>query len=74
MPMAADDSLLDAPYEAAAGRYDDIEHRRAGSSGIRLPKISLGLWQNFGADRIGRLLSTDLRAYRDELFIASKAG
>jgi L-glyceraldehyde 3-phosphate reductase len=35
-------------YVPAAGRYSAIEYRRSGRSGIRLPEISLGLWQNFG--------------------------
>lgn len=37
------------PYEAAANRYDHLmPYRRCGRSGIDLPAISLGLWQNFG--------------------------
>ncbi|MGH3279129.1 MAG: L-glyceraldehyde 3-phosphate reductase [Trebonia sp.] len=36
-------------YLAAAARYDDkMTYRRAGRSGLRLPAVSLGLWQNFG--------------------------
>jgi L-glyceraldehyde 3-phosphate reductase len=35
-------------YNAADDRYDQIKYRRSGKSGIRLPEISLGLWQNFG--------------------------
>jgi L-glyceraldehyde 3-phosphate reductase len=36
-------------YVAAFDRYDDMmPYRRCGRSGIRLPEISLGLWQNFG--------------------------
>lgn len=36
-------------YQAASDRYDDkMIYRRAGRSGIDLPAISLGLWQNFG--------------------------
>ena len=36
-------------YDAAEDRYDDkIPYRRAGRSGLRLPAVSLGLWQNFG--------------------------
>jgi L-glyceraldehyde 3-phosphate reductase len=38
-------------YVPAAGRYDAMSYRRAGRSGLRLPAISLGLWQNFGHDR-----------------------
>jgi len=32
-------------------RYDDTAYRRVGRSGLRLPTISLGLWNNFGDDR-----------------------
>jgi L-glyceraldehyde 3-phosphate reductase len=39
------------PHTAAADRYDHMEYRRCGSSGLKLPVISLGLWHNFGADR-----------------------
>jgi L-glyceraldehyde 3-phosphate reductase len=36
-------------YDAADDRYDDkIPYRRVGRSGLRLPAVSLGLWQNFG--------------------------
>jgi len=38
-------------YAPAAVRYDEIEYRRVGRSGLMLPPISLGLWQNFGDDR-----------------------
>jgi L-glyceraldehyde 3-phosphate reductase len=99
------------PYVAAPARYGGaMPHRRCGRSGIRLPAISLGLWQNFGDDRplagsraivrrafdlgithfdlannygppfgsaetnFGRILDEDLRPYRDELIISTKAG
>ncbi|AOS61235.1 L-glyceraldehyde 3-phosphate reductase [Actinoalloteichus hymeniacidonis] len=97
-------------YQAADRRYDDMVYRRTGRSGLLLPAISLGLWQNFGADRpyetgravarrafdlgithfdlannygppygaaettFGRLLADDLRPYRDELIVSTKAG
>jgi L-glyceraldehyde 3-phosphate reductase len=97
-------------YVADAGRYDRMAYRRCGRSGIRLPTVSLGFWQNFGNDRplevqreivrrafdlgithfdlannygppygaaeenVGRLLAEDLRPYRDELIISTKAG
>jgi L-glyceraldehyde 3-phosphate reductase len=97
-------------YQPADGRYDTMRYRRVGRSGLLLPAISLGLWQNFGGDRpfetqraivrrafdlgithfdlannygppygsaeenIGRILATDLRGYRDELVISTKAG
>ena len=36
-------------YEAAADRYDDkMPYRHVGRSGLRLPAVSFGLWQNFG--------------------------
>ena len=98
------------PYSAAQDRYDSMPYRRSGRSGLRLPAISLGLWQNFGADRpletsrailrrafdlgithfdlannygppygsaeesFGRIMAKDLRPYRDELIISTKAG
>jgi L-glyceraldehyde 3-phosphate reductase len=91
-------------------RYEQIPYRRVGASGIQLPAISLGLWQNFGDDRplatsrailrrafdlgvthfdlannygppygaaetnFGRIFAEDLRPYRDELIISTKAG
>jgi L-glyceraldehyde 3-phosphate reductase len=97
-------------YSPATGRYDTMQYRRVGRSGLLLPVISLGLWQNFGGDRpfetqraivrrafdlgithfdlannygppygsaeenFGRILATDLRGYRDELVISTKAG
>jgi L-glyceraldehyde 3-phosphate reductase len=97
-------------YEAASDRYDAMDYRRCGRSGIRLPAISLGLWHNFGDTRpletqrailrrafdrgvthfdlannygppygsaeqnFGRIMASDLRPYRDELIISSKAG
>ena len=38
-------------YQPADGRYDTMRYRRVGRSGLLLPAISLGLWQNFGTDR-----------------------
>jgi L-glyceraldehyde 3-phosphate reductase len=97
-------------YQPAQGRYQTMQYRRVGRSGLELPAISLGLWQNFGGDRpletqraiirrafdlgithfdlannygppygsaeenFGRVLATDLRGYRDELVISTKAG
>src|SRR5690348_3954512 len=87
-----------------------MQYRRCGRSGLDLPAISLGLWQNFGGERplessrailrrafdrgithidlannygppygsaeetFGRILRDDLRPYRDELVISTKAG
>ena len=39
------------PYDADPNRYESIPYRRSGRSGLQLPAISLGLWQNFGNDR-----------------------
>ena len=36
-------------YLAAGGRYERMTYRRCGRSGLKLPALSLGLWQNFGA-------------------------
>ena len=36
-------------YTADSKRYDTIEYRRCGESGLKLPSVSLGLWHNFGA-------------------------
>ncbi len=38
-------------YQAADDRYDSMDYRFTGASGLKLPAISLGLWQNFGDDR-----------------------
>ena len=87
-----------------------MKYRRCGQSGILLPEISLGLWQNFGDTApfarsremilhafdkgichfdlannygpsygsaeatFGQIMKTDLKPYRDELFISTKAG
>ena len=36
-------------YIPAANRYDSMQYRRSGASGLKLPAMSLGLWHNFGA-------------------------
>jgi L-glyceraldehyde 3-phosphate reductase len=97
-------------YIPAEGRYETMRYNRCGRSGLLLPAISLGLWNNFGDDHplessraivrrafdlgithfdlannygppygsaeanFGRLLELDLRPYRDELVISTKAG
>lgn len=38
-------------YQAADNRYEHMRYKRSGSSGILLPRISLGLWQNFGLEK-----------------------
>lgn len=43
--------MTDSPhYLAADDRYDSMEYRRSGRSGLKLPAVSLGLWHNFGDD------------------------
>lgn len=37
-------------YTPAENRYDNMPYRRCGTSGLKLPTISLGLWHNFGDD------------------------
>jgi L-glyceraldehyde 3-phosphate reductase len=97
-------------YIPAEDRYETMRYNRCGRSGLLLPAISLGLWNNFGDDHplersraivrrafdlgithfdlannygppygsaeanFGRLLELDLRPYRDELVISTKAG
>jgi L-glyceraldehyde 3-phosphate reductase len=38
-------------YAPSPARYDQLEYNRCGRSGLNLPPVSLGLWQNFGDDR-----------------------
>lgn len=103
--------MINTVYSADEGRYSSgMQYRRSGRSGIMLPEISLGLWQNFGDTSplsrsremilhafdkgichfdlannygpsygsaeatFGQIMQTDLRPYRDELFISTKAG
>ena len=40
--------MVNDPYLANEARYDEMQYRRLGRSGLRLPGVSLGLWQNFG--------------------------
>ncbi len=97
-------------YLAADDRYDRVQYRNCGRWGLKLPAVSLGLWQNFGGDMplehsravvrrafdlgvthfdlannygppfgsaeetFGKLMRDDLRPYRDELVISTKAG
>lgn len=98
------------PYSPSPARYEGMQYRRAGRSGLKLPAISLGLWHNFGHDTqpdrsrkilheafdlgithfdlannygpppgsaeefFGTIISSDFKAYRDEMIISSKAG
>ena len=98
-------------YEANEQRYENgMVYERCGRSGVLLPKVSLGFWNNFGSvdpyersrdiiryafdhgithfdlannygpaygtaeETLGRVMDDDLRPYRDELFISTKAG
>lgn len=38
-------------YQAAEDRYEKMEYKRCGRSGVLLPMVSLGLWQNFGMEK-----------------------
>ncbi|HEX4483881.1 MAG TPA: L-glyceraldehyde 3-phosphate reductase [Solirubrobacteraceae bacterium] len=48
--MPYDAELGPTRYVAAEQRYESMQYRRCGRSGLQLPAISLGLWQNFGDD------------------------
>ena len=42
-------------FQARNDRYDQMQYRRCGRSGLMLPLLSLGLWHNFGSlNEIGR--------------------
>jgi len=45
-------------YTAQTTRYETMEYRRAGESGLRLPALSLGLWHNFGREADERAASS----------------
>src|SRR4249919_383857 len=47
-PLGQDEAMT---FEAADDRYDTDHYRHSGRSGLELPLLSLGLWQNFGTDR-----------------------
>ena len=97
-------------YRASEERYNSIEYRKCGESGLKLPSVSLGLWHNFGdnsdyenmckmcytafdngithfdlannygplegsAERnFGKILNDNMKSYRDEMIISTKAG
>lgn len=99
-------------YKAADSRYDNADklYSHTGKSGLMLPKVSLGLWHNFGSkdvmdrmkqliftafdngithfdlannygpeygtaeENFGRIFKENLKPYRDELVISTKAG
>ena len=48
MPFNA--RLAPTLYVPVSDRYEKLDYRRCGRSGLQLPPISLGLWQNFGDD------------------------
>ena len=52
-------------YQAAENRYEKIDYRRCGKSGIKLPEISLGLWHNFGGVDVFENYRTILRTAFD---------
>lgn len=56
-----------ANYNPADNRYDNMKYARCGASGIRLPRISLGLWHNFGS-------IDDWRVYSKTAFTAFDNG
>jgi L-glyceraldehyde 3-phosphate reductase len=98
------------PFDADPDRYAALPYRRSGRSGLHLPAIALGLWQNFGGvdvfetgravlrrafdrgvthfdlannygppagsaeETFGRVLAADLKPYRDEIVVSTKAG
>jgi L-glyceraldehyde 3-phosphate reductase len=49
--MPFDPARAEPAYLPDAKRYEQMPYRRVGASGIQLPAISFGLWQNFGDDR-----------------------
>jgi L-glyceraldehyde 3-phosphate reductase len=49
--MPFDPASGPVPFVASEARYARLAYRRCGRSGLKLPLISLGLWQNFGDDR-----------------------
>ncbi|MFR2848174.1 MAG: hypothetical protein ACLTC4_14000 [Hungatella hathewayi] len=38
-------------HKADETRYETMQYKRCGRSGVLLPKVSLGLWQNFGLEK-----------------------
>lgn len=97
-------------YKANDNRYEHMQYKKCGNSGVKLPRVALGLWHNFGSvdpfenqkamifeafnqgithfdlannygpvygsaeDNFGRIMESDLRPYRDEMIISTKAG
>src|SRR5437588_221728 len=50
-PVPFNSDLAPTTYVPSDDRYEQVPYRRSGRSGLKLPAISLGLWQNFGDDR-----------------------
>ena len=48
--MSATSRSAHLTFHAAPDRYDAMEYRRSGNSGLKLPALSLGFWHNFGPD------------------------
>ncbi len=65
--MKINDIRSHGAYRAAEDRYEIINYRRCGRSGLKLPAVSLGLWHNFGD-------TDDLNVARDILRIAFDNG
>ena len=43
--------MIEPVYSPCPGRYDRMEYRRSGRSGVRIPVLALGLWHNFGSHK-----------------------
>lgn len=97
-------------YKPAKDRYEKMKYRYVSNSGLKLPVLSLGFWQNFGEEKpfeevkevvlkafdsgithfdlannygrpagsaesnLGKILKNELKDYRDQLIISTKAG
>lgn len=97
-------------YQASEERYSAMQYQRCGRSGLKLPRVALGLWHNFGSvdkkenmremlfkafdlgithfdlannygpvpgsaeKNFGKIMKSDLRPFRDEMIISTKAG
>ena len=104
-------TIEEQAYRPCEDRYSRMKYRRCGKSGLLLPELSFGLWQNFGREttgkqqkeliftafdlgithfdlannygfpavgaaeeNFGQILREDLKPFRDELIISTKAG
>lgn len=110
MNYSEDPYKLTTSYKKNPNRYKKMQFSRCGQSGLKMPKISLGFWQNVGGcddfaivkdilctafdsgithfdlgnnygrppgsaeSNLGRILKTELKSYRDEILISTKAG